>query len=251
MRILEARGVTKYFGGVAAIADLDFSIEHGEILGLIGPNGAGKTTLAHLISGLMPLSRGLITFQDKSLNGLGPDARAKLGIARTFQVMRPLAGMTVQENVVTAALFGRLGSTRNVRAAFDRSDGVLELVGLAHVAGSQAAKISIGETKRLELARALAMDPTLLILDEVLAGLTPGQMDNMLELLRQVNAGGITLVVIEHVMRAIRKLCNRVIVLHNGKKIADGPFSEIMEDDRVIEAYLGRKYAAARKRSLS
>ena len=247
--LLELNGVTKRFGGVAALTDVSFQVPGGEILGLIGPNGAGKTTLLNCISGVHHLDAGSISFDGSRISGLPPHRVARLGIGRTFQVVKPFASMTVRENAAVGALFGSAEAHLGPRAAFTRADEVLELVGLAPKARLTVGSLTIPDRKRLEVARALATRPRLLLLDEVMAGLNPIEVDQALEMVRKVHAGGITIVLIEHVMRVVVGVCDRVIVLHMGRFLAEGTPREVLQDRRVIEAYLGEKYAARAARS--
>ena len=242
--LLELNGVSKRFGGVAALTDVSFQVPGGEILGLIGPNGAGKTTLLNCISGVHHLDAGSISFDGGRISGLSPHRVARLGIGRTFQVVKPFASMTVRENAAVGALFGSAEARLAPRAAFTWADEVLELVGLARKARLTVGSLTIPDRKRLEVARALATKPRLLLLDEVMAGLNPVEVDQALEMVRKVHAGGITIVLIEHVMRVVVGVCDRVIVLHMGRFLAEGTPHEVLQDRRVIEAYLGEKYAA-------
>jgi len=245
--ILELREVSKHFGGLAAVDKVGFGVEQGEIMGVIGPNGAGKTTLLSCISRLHPLTGGQIFFNEKRIDTLKPHQIAKLGIGRTFQIVKPFTGMTVKENVAVGALYGRAGHSGSVPEAVAQADEVLERVGLAHRADYPTDEITIPDRKRLELARALAMDPALLLLDEVMAGLNPHETDEMMDVIREINKGGTTIMVIEHVMRAIMGISHRIAVMHHGKLIALGPPKEIADDDRVIEAYLGERFAQAKR----
>lgn len=245
--ILELRQVSKYFGGLAAVDQVEFDVEQGEIIGVIGPNGAGKTTLLSCISGLHALTAGQLTFKGQRLDTLKPHQIAKLGIGRTFQIVKPFTGMTVKENVAVGALYGRAGHSGSVSEAMAQADEVLERIGLAHRADYPTDEITIPDRKRLELARALAMDPALLLLDEVMAGLNPTETDEMMRVIQEINKGGMTIMVIEHVMRAIMGISHRIAVMHHGKLIALGAPKDIADNDRVIEAYLGERFAEAKR----
>jgi branched-chain amino acid transport system ATP-binding protein len=240
---LELQGVTKRFGGVAALDGISFSCREGEILGIIGPNGAGKTTLLNCISGVHRLDGGDIRWRGESISGRPPYRIASLGIGRTFQVVKPFASMTIRENAAVGALFGSAEAHLPPKQAFQRADEVLELVGLAAKAALPVTALTIPDRKRLEVARAVATKPRLLLLDEVMAGLNPVEVDEALEMVRAVHATGVTIVLIEHVMRVIVGVCDRAIVLHFGKLLAEGVPREVLRDRRVIEAYLGERYA--------
>nr|BBH95718.1 ABC transporter ATP-binding protein [Thermogemmatispora argillosa] len=239
--LLELQGVTKFFDGLPAVKQLDFAVWRGEIVGIIGPNGAGKTTMIGLISGTLPLSSGQIRYRGHDISRLSPHQRAHLGIARTFQVTQPFKGLSVRENVMIGALFGRRGLKQ--AAAREAADAVLERVGLAAKAHYRADQLTVADRKRLELARALALEPELLLLDEVMAGLTRPEVEQAIALIRSIHDTGVTVLVIEHVMQAIMGLSQRIMVLHQGSKIAEGPPEQVLTDQRVIEAYLGERYA--------
>jgi branched-chain amino acid transport system ATP-binding protein len=237
------RGVSKRFGGVAALTEVTFSVEPGEIFGIIGPNGAGKTTLLNCISGLYGTDAGEIRWEDRSITGLPAHRIARLGIGRTFQIVRPFGSMTVRENAATGALFGQPSGRLQPRQALAYADTVLDLVGLAAKRDYPVRRLTVPDRKRLEVARALAMRPRLLLLDEVMAGLNPVEIEQALDMVRQVNRQGVTILLIEHVMRVIVGVCTRALVLNFGRPLTEGKPEAVLRDPRVIEAYLGERYA--------
>jgi len=238
MRILEGQKVTKHFGGLAAVNSVDFAIDQGEVVGLIGPNGAGKTTLFNLISGSLPTTGGEIKYKGQKITGLKPHQICRKGLARTFQSAKLFAGMTVFENALAASLFGTKRDI-SVPDAEKEAMELLEFVELSAVAPMLAKDLPIAHRKRLEVARALATKPDLLIFDEVMAGLNPAELAQAMELITKIREKGMTIFMIEHVMKAIMSICDRIIVLHHGSKIAEGAPEEIATSQTVIEVYLG------------
>jgi branched-chain amino acid transport system ATP-binding protein len=236
MALLRLEGVTKRFGGLVANNDVSFSVAEGEILGLIGPNGAGKSTLFEVITGFQRAQAGRVRFQDRDLVGLRPDQVNRLGIGRTFQKVRPFLGMTVIENVMVAAM----QHVTDPQAAQREALSYLEFVGLADKKDTDARSLSVGERKRLEMARAIATRPRLLLLDEVTGGVDQRTIPTLLQLIGRLRSQqGLTLVVIEHNMRVIMSISDRIVALHLGEVIADGPPSSVVKEPRVIKAYLG------------
>ena len=239
--ILDVRGVTKRFHGLVAVNDVTFHLRRGEILGLIGPNGAGKTTLVSMVNGTMQPSAGDILFEGRSVRALPAFRRAHLGIGRTFQVMKPFPGMSVLENASVGALFGAKGGEHSLRRAREQARESLEFVGLGKRITQRADALGGPDRKRLELAKALAMQPRLLLLDEVMAGLNNVEIEAVIGIVRKVRDQGVSILVIEHVMKAIRSLSDRLLVLHHGEKIADGEPGSVLANQVVIEAYLGKR----------
>ncbi len=246
MKILEVNGVCKYFGNLIALKDINLTIEQGEILGLIGPNGAGKTTLVDLISGTITFEVGDIRFLGNSIKGLKPHQIGSLGISRTSQIVRPITDMTTLENVMVGALFGKKGRRKSIRAAGRKAEDLLDMLGLSAQKNLQGETLNVQERKRLERAKALAMLPTLLLLDEVLAGLNPTEIDQGIDLIKRVRDAGVTILVIEHLIKAIAKVSDRIIVLHHGMNIMVGKPQVVLSDSRVIKAYLGRRYGQSK-----
>ena len=237
--MLEFRNVSKNFGGLRATHDLSFTVEAGDFLGVIGPNGAGKTTLLNLVTGYVRPSQGKILFEGRPVSGLRPFDICRLGIARTFQVVRPFGEMTVEDNVLAAALFSAERHI-GVEAGRERARRPLELAGLWPLRQKLAGALTIGGKKKLELARALATRPRLLLLDEVMGGLSAPEMADIIEVLQRIHAAGTTVLMIEHVMEAVMQLTNRVVVLNFGEKLFEGTPKEVVEHPEVIESYLGK-----------
>jgi len=239
MSLLEVEGLSVRFGGLRAVRELTFSVERGEILGLIGPNGAGKTTVFNLVTGFVRPSAGVVRLEGRSLTGLRPHAVVRRGAARTFQIVKPFPGLSVRENVTVAA-FVRHPVRRDAEA---RAEEVLERVGLAHRAGTAAGQLTLLDQKRLEVAKALATSPRLLLLDEPMGGLNPAEVDAASALVARIRDEGITVVLVEHVMKAIMAISSRVVVMNQGEKIAEGPPARVVEEPAVLAAYFGRRRA--------
>ena len=239
---LEVAGITKRFGGLLANDAISFAAHDGEIVSIIGPNGAGKSTLFSCITGFYPPNAGTVRFRGQDITRLGADRICKLGIARTFQIVQIITDMTVLENVMTGA-FLRHARNGTARA---RAEEVLRFTGLIDKQHMAATALTIADKKRLEVSMALATGPTLLMLDEAMAGLTPVELKDMIVLIRQVRNSGVTLVIVEHVMEAVMELSDRVIVINSGRKIVEGPPAEVVRNPEVIQAYLGERYHAGR-----
>jgi len=237
--LLTVTDLTKNFGGLRAVAGFSFTVEPGEILGLIGPNGAGKTTVFNLITGFLRPTSGQILLDGRSVVGLRPHAVTRRGIARTFQLVKPFPKLSARENVTLAA-FAHEASRRRAESAAGQ---ILERVGLLDKLDSPAADLTLGEQKRLEMARALATRPQLLLLDEPMGGLNPREVDEASALVKEIRAGGVSVVLVEHVMKAIMRISDRVVVIHHGEKIADGAPDQVVRDPAVIAAYLGTRVA--------
>jgi branched-chain amino acid transport system ATP-binding protein len=239
---LETRELSRRFGGVDAVSDLSLSVEPGTVLGVIGPNGAGKTTLLNLITGHVKPSRGRVVVNGNDVTGQRPWVIAKARVARTFQIVKPFRNLTVRENAALGSMYGPEGA-RSIREGVQRADDALERVGLLGKADAAPGDLSVADARRLELAKALAMRPRLLLLDEVMAGLRPGEIQPALDLIRSLKDEGVTVLVVEHVMKAITAVSDSVLVMHEGRELMSGDPDEVLRDPRVIEAYLGERYA--------
>ena len=238
MRMLEGEKVTKYFGGLAAVSQVDFGVDKGEVFGLIGPNGAGKTTLFNLISGAFTPKSGVIKFKGKKISGLKPYKICRMGMARTFQEVKIFGNVPAIDNVALGALFGRPKAMSRAEAAKEAEE-LLDFVGFSVPKSIPAGGLTLVNQKRVEIARALATKADMLLLDEVMAGLTPTETAEAMELVKRIRDRGFTVFMIEHVMKAIMGVCDRIMVLHHGEKIADGTPQEIATSKKVIEVYLG------------
>ena len=237
--MLEVKNLTKYFGGLAAVRDLSFRVEKGQIFGLIGPNGAGKTTVFNMINGFYPPSSGDVLYQGKPITGLKPNVVCKKGIARTFQVVKPLSRMTVLENVMASA-FCRVNSIEEAR---EEAIKTMEFCGMTHRKDFLAKSLTIGDRKRLEITRAMATRPVVLLLDETAAGLNPTELDQAIALIRKIRDQGVTILIVEHIMKVIMSISDRIHAINYGQTIAEGTPQEVANNQAVIEAYLGEAYA--------
>jgi branched-chain amino acid transport system ATP-binding protein len=237
--MLQIQNVSKNFRGLAALSDVTFAVDERQVVGLIGPNGAGKTTLFNVVSGFFQPLRGRIVYKGQDVTRLQPFQRCALGMARTFQIMKPLPYMSVLDNVIAGSMFGRHGS-RNVAAAKPHAREILQFTGLLKKQEVLAKELGTADRKRLELARALAAQPDLLLLDEVMSGLNHTETEECVGLIREINRSGVTILLIEHIMKAVVTLCEKIVVLHHGEKIAEGSANAVMNDRKVIEIYLGK-----------
>ena len=238
--IIEVQGITKSFRGLKAVSDVSFTVEEGAITGMIGPNGAGKSTTFNMICGYYPPTSGTILYRGENITGKRAYEYADMGIARTFQIMKPLGNLTVLDNVASCAFFGRY-KAKNLKQAREIARETLEFTGLYAKRNVLAREMGTPDQKRLEMARALATRPQMLFLDEVMAGLNPAETEDAIALIRRINDNGVTIFLIEHIMKAVVSLCEKVIVLHHGEKIATGTPEQVMNDPYVMEVYLGKK----------
>ena len=236
--IIEVEGLTKSFKGLCAVNHVSLFAEEGKITGMIGPNGAGKSTTFNMICGCYPPTAGHIRFRGKDITGKRAYEFADMGIARTFQIMKPLGNLSVLDNVASSAFFGR-HKAKNITQAREIAEGILEFTGLISKRDVLARSMGTPDQKRLEMARALATKPSMLFLDEVMAGLNPAETEAAIDLIRKINSQGITIFLIEHIMKAVVSLCEKVVVLHHGVKIAEGTPEQVMNDPQVMKVYLG------------
>ena len=246
MSLLHLEGVTKRFGGLVAVSNVSLEIESGQLVGIVGPNGSGKTTLFNVISGVFFPEEGRVLFDGRDITRIPPYKRAPLGIGRTFQIPRPFSSATVRENVAVGAMFGTLGHKLSVDKSLKVADDTIEKVGLAEHREKQAGALTPVEKKLMEIARALAMKPKLLLMDEAMAGMHPSDIDQMVSFIKRISKEESLAVVamVEHIMRAVTGMAEKVIVLHQGSKLVDAPTQEALQDEKVIEVYFGRSREA-------
>lgn len=242
--ILTIKSLSKHFGALKAVDEVSFEVKRGEILGLIGPNGAGKTTITNVVTGTYPKTSGTVIFKDTDISNLKPYQIARKGLTRTFQVVKPLIGMTVEENVLVGSLYGRDKRNTDMKNASKRAREIIKLVGLESKKDSLVSDITLPDLKKMEFARVLAMEPEVLFLDEVMAGLNPAEVEEASILVKRVRREKeLTIVYIEHIMKAVMGISDRIVVLHHGRKIVEGTPQEVVNNSAVIEAYLGKRYA--------
>jgi branched-chain amino acid transport system ATP-binding protein len=237
MVLLEVKELSKHFGGVVALDGVNIKVDKGELVGIIGPNGAGKTTLYNCVTGFYPPTSGKVFFDGKDVTGLPSHKLCRMGMARTFQIPRPFMSMTLLENVMV----GALGAGMSLREAKEKAKEIVSFLKLEEQANKPISKLNFNYRRRCELARALATNPKLLMLDETFAGLNPSEIDEMVKLVRKIHESGVTIMLTEHVMRVVMSLAERIVVLHQGRVIAEGSPREVVNDSRVVEAYLGQK----------
>ena len=242
--VLKIKSLSKHFGALKAVDNVSFDVKKGEILGLIGPNGAGKTTVTNLVNGTYTKTTGKVFFKDSDVSNLKPYQIAKMGLTRTYQVVKPLLGMTVEENVLVGSLFGRGNRDSSMKNATKRAGEILKLVGLEKKKDSLVSDITLPDLKKMEFARVLAMEPEVVFLDEVMAGLNSTEVEEASHLVKKVRKEKeLSIVYIEHIMKAVMGISDRIVVLHHGKKIVEGTPQKVINDQAVIEAYLGKRYA--------
>ncbi|MDD3656619.1 MAG: ABC transporter ATP-binding protein [Atribacterota bacterium] len=242
--ILDVRSISKHFGALKAVDKVSFQARKGEILGLIGPNGAGKTTITNLVTGDLRKTEGEVYFKGINISNMQPFQIARIGLTRTYQVVKPLQGMTVEENVLVGSLFGRSSRDNDLNHARKNAREIMKLVGLDKKKEFKVSDITLPDLKRMEFARVLAMDPEVVFLDEVMAGLNPSEVEESMEMVKKIREDKqLTIIYIEHIMKAVMGISDRIIVLHHGEKICAGSPQEVCDNPAVIEAYLGKKYA--------
>lgn len=237
--ILEAKSISKHFGGLKAVQDIDLKLHEGEILAIIGPNGAGKTTTFNLISGVFPVTSGQILFNGKNITHMASNLRCKQGIGRTFQIMQPFEDMSVLENIVTGAIYGR--KNISLKEAVKISEQICERLGLSEFKDHEGTKLPLAHRKRLEIARAYATNPQILLFDEIMEGLNPAEANDMIALVRSLRDEGISIIMIDHIMFTIQELADWVLVMDYGQKLIEGTYAEVVKSPKVIEAYLGKE----------
>jgi len=245
LALLEIKNLTKRFGGLVAVNNVSFNVDEGKVIGIIGPNGSGKTTLFNLISGIYPADTGNVFFNEKNITGLHPYDICQEGISRTFQLVRPFLNQTALQNVLVGIIYGRRRYRGSLDKATEEAMEILEFLGLSKNKDKLVLDMTVAERKRVEIGRAMATNPRLLMLDEIIAGLNPTETKEFLSLIDDVHRKGVTLLVVEHVMKAVMTISDFLIVLDHGEKIAEGPPSEVVKSKKVVEVYLGEEYVSA------